>query len=189
VDIISLSFGYARDQPIIKAAIDEAMRVKKNQLLIFAADGKNGNNESVAFPARYADFVIPVYATTFEGETAHFNPPINNKDCLATLGVDVPSAWSRNPVRVPKSGTSQANPILAGIAANMLHYARNQGISATTSKQTERQSLWGFLVTRPGHEVHNDQHAGFAWAYEGSTILICEASIFSEETWLPGEQV
>jgi hypothetical protein len=85
-----------------------------------------------AFPAREPT-VIAVHSTDANGNCSDFNPTAVPEDInLATVGEAVESAWpvhlcdeAENPSCVAhKSGTSFSTPIMAGIAAFLLAYAR-----------------------------------------------------------------
>lgn len=73
------------------------------------------------FPASH-DAVICIRATDSNGVYQPFNLPkdIDEGEVFGTLGVDVPAA-SLGDFPVPKSGTSVASAIAAGIAATLVH--------------------------------------------------------------------
>ncbi|KAF4586008.1 Pfs domain-containing protein [Ophiocordyceps camponoti-floridani] len=132
VDIISMSFGFpAKVEGYDK--LEKAIRdAHSKYVLMFAAASNDGANQEVAYPAR-DDHVICVYSTDAKGNRSKFSPTaLKDQSNMATIGEAVGSAWpahlcsddggseyTRN-----KSGTSFATPILAGIAAFLLQYAR-----------------------------------------------------------------
>ena len=131
-DIISMSFGYDEEvlisgSPVISNAISEALRVRNQRILFFAAAANEGGNQMEMFPANHPH-VIPIRGTDDKGWLQRFNPPPGYADfnCFMTLGQDVPGAGlSRDGgMEVCKSGTSVSTPIAAGIAAMLLGYAR-----------------------------------------------------------------
>ncbi|CZR58461.1 uncharacterized protein PAC_08353 [Phialocephala subalpina] len=118
--IITMSFGLdirpGAVTKAIKAAIDRGK-------LVFAAASNSGGNLPRAYPASLTG-VICVHATDGMGNQASFNPSRERgNDNFATLGNGIESRWKRE--TVIKSGTSFATPIAAGIAANVLEFARH----------------------------------------------------------------
>ncbi|KAJ5174596.1 subtilisin-like protein [Penicillium canariense] len=122
-DIISMSFGFADEQPCISGAIREAQYERKDAILFFAAASNYGANDREMFPARH-DSVISIRGTNANGDFEDFNPPKHEDESavFGTLGLDVPSAWSNSDDEVYKSGTSIATAIAAGIAGCLLGY-------------------------------------------------------------------
>ncbi|CAD0111271.1 unnamed protein product, partial [Aureobasidium uvarum] len=115
VDIISMSFGFTKDQPAIQAAITEAYSYKNRQILFFAAAANEGANEREMYPAR-DDHVS-------SRQLVEIKPPVDVDRgwSFMTLGQDVPTVSGNESV----SGTSYATPITAGLAAMILSYARH----------------------------------------------------------------
>ncbi|KAJ5443340.1 subtilisin-like protein [Penicillium cf. griseofulvum] len=122
-DIISMSFGFADEQPCISDAIREAIYERKDSILFFAAASNFGANDREMFPARH-DSVISIRGTNANGDFKDFNPPRREDEAavFGTLGLDVPSAWANSDEEVHKSGTSVATGIAAGIAGCLLEY-------------------------------------------------------------------
>ncbi|KAK2055145.1 subtilisin-like protein [Colletotrichum caudatum] len=133
VDIISMSFGFPDKQTEGYHDLEKALQdAHRNNVLLFAAASNSGGRQDRAFPARNPD-VIAVHSTDTNGNRSDFSPSGKLYDIsLATVGEGVESAWpismcdrSANPTFVEcKYGTSYATPIMAGIAAFLLLYAR-----------------------------------------------------------------
>ncbi|KAI0405374.1 pfs domain-containing protein [Xylaria palmicola] len=136
VDIISMSFGFPTGNI---AHYDELERALANAnakgVLLFAAASNSGGRLGRSFPA-CEPAVIAVHSTDANGNRSAFSPTATDDDIsIATIGEAVESAW---PVHLCeeeeeaadsmyvkyKSGTSYATPIVAGVAAFLLLYAR-----------------------------------------------------------------
>ncbi|PYH72818.1 S8 family peptidase [Aspergillus vadensis CBS 113365] len=122
-DIISMSFGFADEQPCISDAIREALYKRQDSVLFFAAASNYGANDREMFPARH-ESVISIRGTNSNGLFADFNPPKHEDEpvVFGTLGMDVPSAWPNSDGEEYRSGTSVATAIAAGIAGSLLGY-------------------------------------------------------------------
>uniref|UniRef100_A0A8H7K8C9 Peptidase S8/S53 domain-containing protein n=1 Tax=Bionectria ochroleuca TaxID=29856 RepID=A0A8H7K8C9_BIOOC len=133
VDIISISFGYPTNQMEGYEQLENAiLYAYSKRVLLFAAASNSGANLDRAYPAR-DPHVICVHSTDSNGNRSRFSPtPLAQESNIATVGEAVESAW---PVKLCntetnsqcvqwKSGTSSATPILVGIAAFLLQYAR-----------------------------------------------------------------
>ncbi|KAL7916637.1 hypothetical protein GGI35DRAFT_47714 [Trichoderma velutinum] len=134
VDIISLSFGWPstdfQGYDELEDAIDRAYGKK---ILIFAAASNNGGRLGRAYPASNPQ-VICVHSTDTLGNSSDFSPTAEPDNLnFATVGESIESAWPMllcNDLASPhryfksRSGTSYATPIMAGIAAFLLQYAR-----------------------------------------------------------------
>lgn len=133
VDIISMSFGWPscdfNNYSILQEAIDNANAKK---VLMFAAAANSGGRRGRAYPASASE-VICVYSTDTNGNRSNFSPTAEDHNTnIATVGESIESAWPTllcrdrdNPTSVKtRSGTSYATPIIAGIAAFQLQYAR-----------------------------------------------------------------
>ncbi|KAM0710560.1 hypothetical protein Q7P35_002231 [Cladosporium inversicolor] len=119
VDIITLSFGFKSEVPIIRRAIDQAAIRDPKPCLIFAAASNFGGNEDVQWPASH-EKVICVHAADGLGNKYHRNvtPEQPSKE-FATLGCDVEAFTGPGQLGIA-SGTSVASPVAAGIAALIL---------------------------------------------------------------------
>ncbi|KAJ5208734.1 subtilisin-like protein [Penicillium cf. viridicatum] len=96
-DIISMSFGFADEQPCISDAIREAIYERKDSILFFAAASNYGANDREMFPAGH-DSVISIRGTNANGDFEDFNPPKSQDEVavFGTLGLDVSSAWANS---------------------------------------------------------------------------------------------
>ena len=137
VDIINLSFSLRGLHQDIDDSIREALdptnvaQTAATRKIIFAAAGNNrGGNTRRSWPAS-RNGAIAVHATDGMGTPVNINPSREGGVCFATLGMNIPyTLYYHNEDgdlddrEVYISGTSFATPIAAGIAANILEYAR-----------------------------------------------------------------
>lgn len=128
-----MSFGWPssdfKGYNVLEAAIDKAYG---NKVLMFAAASNNGGRSGRAYPAS-SPHVICVHSVDDNGNRSAFSPTAeSNAINIATIGESVQSAWpmllcrdsSDSKFVESRSGTSYATPIVAGIAAFLLQYAR-----------------------------------------------------------------
>ncbi|PNP56272.1 hypothetical protein THARTR1_03797 [Trichoderma harzianum] len=133
VDIISISLALFEEHYDIDEEITEALSPSSQDAkpkLIFAAAGNERNSELQAFPAR-KEGVIAVHASDGSGEWVKLNPNSESKLNLTTLGENIKIRWpdpdnSGEMKDIHISGSSFATPIAAGIAANVLEFARHR---------------------------------------------------------------
>ncbi|KAL6790875.1 peptidase S8/S53 domain-containing protein [Trichoderma sp. SZMC 28012] len=134
VDIISLSFGWPSTNFEGYDELEDAIdRAHGKKILIFAAASNSGGKLGRAYPASSSQ-VICVHSTDTLGTPSGFSPTAEPDNLnFATVGESIESAWpmllcndTTTPQRYVKSrsGTSYATPIMAGIAAFLLQYAR-----------------------------------------------------------------
>ncbi|PMD46968.1 subtilisin-like protein [Hyaloscypha variabilis F] len=139
-DIISMSFAFLNDQPIIKEAIKNA---EKEGVIFFAAASNYGGNTPRLFPAKLHDRVLCIHASDGAGNKSGMDPtPKPFSENLSTLGVAIPSISEPG---VFVSGTSYSTPVMVGMAANILRFVQhvtNEGLL------TEEQRIEAF--TRMG---------------------------------------
>ncbi|KAK0672560.1 peptidase S8/S53 domain-containing protein [Cercophora samala] len=109
----------------IKAAIAEAVYIKRGAITFFAAANNDGFNSREMFPANLGESVISVRGTNRAGGFEHkYNPPTSSDEpVFGTLGVDVVSDWPGLEVGKAMSGCSVATPIAVVIAVMLLEYA------------------------------------------------------------------
>lgn len=134
MDIISLSFGWPSTNFEGYDALEDAIhRAYGKKVVIFAAASNSGGRLGRAYPASSSQ-VICVHSTDTLGNASDFSPTAEQYNLnFATVGESVESAWPmllfhenstpQNYVK-SRSGTSYATPIMAGIAAFLLQYAR-----------------------------------------------------------------
>jgi len=132
-----MSFALRETNPDIDEAIQQALdptnvrETGATRKIIFAAAGNNkGGNTRPSWPAS-RNGVIAIHATDGLGTPVNINPSSTGGDCFATLGSNIPyTVYEENKdgddddKEIYISGTSFATPVAAGIAANVLEYAR-----------------------------------------------------------------
>ncbi|KAH8746531.1 peptidase S8/S53 domain-containing protein, partial [Diaporthe sp. PMI_573] len=123
VDIINLSLVLPEMHPDIKKQLMQAIEPlfqNATRKLIFAAAGNKGGNSPQGWPAS-RDNVMAIHASFRLGSAALFNPSPENEYNFATLSVE-----REEEQHIHVSGTSFATLIAAGIAANILKFARHK---------------------------------------------------------------
>ncbi|ETS74204.1 hypothetical protein PFICI_14070 [Pestalotiopsis fici W106-1] len=143
-DVISMSFGFSDEIPLISKTINEVHLQRNNKILFFAAASNSGGNRKEMFPASH-DSVISIRETNSNGAFSDTNPPVDRLGpaVFGTLGTQVRSAWLRRvDGELPKSGSSVATAIAAGIAAMMLNFANLGFCSSKFVLPTSANRLW-----------------------------------------------
>ncbi|KAF8861598.1 putative subtilisin, partial [Acephala macrosclerotiorum] len=142
VDIITISIALSEENHLIDEALEQALDPSFDDAtgkIIFAAAGNKGGNGQQAWPARKKG-VIAIHATDWYGTAANFNSTSDEGNVnFATLGRDIRVEWlsdvdSGEWKNRYISGTSFATPIAAGIAANVLEFARHK-LKRTTRRR------------------------------------------------------
>lgn len=129
---------------IIHEAIKNASNVKdksRSSTLIFAATRNDGANNRVAWPARVNE-VIGISSTDGDGQHSSFNPHDDGSNTIfyalgQAVEVACPSHFDSPQNKKRVSGTSFANPVAAGLAANVLGYTRLAVNNMDTVKERE----------------------------------------------------
>jgi hypothetical protein len=129
-DIVSLSLGWEQEPieenvPVISNAISSALAHRNQKVLVFAAASNMGGSKHELFPAKHPT-VFSVRGASTKGKHGDFNPslPKYGEKVFATLGIQVPARTrgdSTSPYS-PKTGTSVATAIMAGMAAIVIGY-------------------------------------------------------------------
>lgn len=134
VDIISISLALAEEHDDINEEITQAVSplYYTRPRIVFAAAGNEKLHGLRAFPAR-KEGVIAVHSTDGSGEWVKLNPNPESKLNFSTLGESIRIRWPdpSNPGELKDnyiSGSSFATPIAAGIAANVLEFARHRSM-------------------------------------------------------------
>jgi subtilisin family serine protease len=138
VDIITISFGFSEEVPVIRSALKNAER---RDVILFAAANNEGGNRDIAWPARMSE-VICIHSTDGRGNPSPFTPTaLTDSNNFSILGQAVQSYWPpdlKEPGNmIRKSGTSTATPIAAGIAAVVLGYIGTRSTLLGSNEMSE----------------------------------------------------
>ncbi|QYT06121.1 Peptidase_S8 domain-containing protein [Trichoderma simmonsii] len=126
-DIITMAFGFPRDDQDISKAI-EKVHSKQDGNIIFMASAGNSPNEDENFPARHR-LVIPIYATNRYGTFLETNPSLRDDSptVLGMYGADLPdnlyTGLNKKFSKVCQPGSSVATAIGTSVGAIILAYA------------------------------------------------------------------
>jgi len=159
-----MSFGYRKDKPEIKKAILGGVISRSEEILYFAAAANFGVREPEMFPARFSS-VISIRGSNANGFFPDFNPPPREDEAIVygTLGVDVPGASIRpDGTQEPKSGSSIATAVAAGMAAVLLEYAtwktHGGGDLEILRKLKTQQGMLAVFRSLAVRSFHNEGH-------------------------------
>jgi subtilisin family serine protease len=119
--VISLSLGSPQDSPAMHRAI---RRAADRGMFVICAAGNNGRDDSVDYPARYAE-TVAVAAVDRHGRVATFSSRGPQVD-IAAPGQDVLSTYLEGGY-AKLSGTSMAAPFVTGVVALVLSKHHSQG--------------------------------------------------------------
>lgn len=114
VHVINMSFGFSLQSKALERAIQEVYR---HNIVMVAAAGNTGKDNSVMYPAKYPE-VIAVAASDINDKAASFSSRGPEIDVIAP-GVDIPSTYKGGSYKA-MSGTSMATPHVTGTVALML---------------------------------------------------------------------
>ncbi|KAK3298742.1 peptidase S8/S53 domain-containing protein [Chaetomium fimeti] len=137
-DIISMSWGYQKEIPIITKAIREAFH--RNTIIIASASNMGSlSKESVAFPASLRQ-VICINSTDGYGNPSEFNPAPSPDRGFAVIGEGLQVAC---PLKIGDilrviRGTSAAAAIASGLATLVLQYSRQRANAGKAVKEPSR---------------------------------------------------
>ncbi|KAH7025646.1 uncharacterized protein B0I36DRAFT_293233 [Microdochium trichocladiopsis] len=168
VDIISMSFGFPSRDIEGYSELERALKqAAYEDVLVFAAASNSGGRLGRAFPARERN-VICVHSTDNLGNPSPFSPTAQGIS-LATVGEAVKAAWPSHLCPADavedtthKSGTSFATPIMVGIAATLMLYARlnlSSVQAAALKQQQQMENLLCRVATKtPGAPLRGGYH-------------------------------
>ena len=147
----------------LEQAIEPSSR-ESTRKIVFAAAGNTGGNMPRGWLAN-RDNVIAVHASSGLGSAASFNPHPEIGHNFSTLGQDIkichkPSANKEEDRHVYVSGTSFATPIAAGIAANVLEFARNELPLTYSQKERLYSSV---CMAKIFHTMSSDSGGGYRY--------------------------
>jgi len=121
VHIINMSFGIDLRSRALQRAI---RRVREHNIVMVAAAGNAGGDDTVSYPAKYPE-VIAVAAADYKNQAAEFSSGGSEVDIMAP-GVDITSTFPDQTYR-KLSGTSMVCPHVTGAIALLASY---RGIKA-----------------------------------------------------------
>ncbi|RYP17188.1 hypothetical protein DL767_010063 [Monosporascus sp. MG133] len=153
-DIINLSFGFPAQTVKHSLIRDALVKARQNHVLIFAAAGNSGGNETVSWPASMTSHVLRIDSSDGKGNPSAFSAGSGLGRKICTLGEGVPScelkAGSKTDY-IYRNGTSFATPIAAAIASIVLSFsdkfrstpenAGNEGAADAKSRPEDEHTL------------------------------------------------
>lgn len=149
VDIITMSIGSPKPVQQVRKAIQYAA---SKGIVCFVAAGNAGFTKDIFYPAAYPE-TIAIGSIDENFDRSSFSCTGKNLDFMAPGGKifsTVPDNWY-----AVLSGTSMANPFVAGIAALMLSYSRKTGKITLKTQEDYIQCLKKYTIP-----VNNPEFAG-----------------------------
>ena len=147
---MSMSLAFEDNEPEIEDAIRSHKLRSHKQVLFFAAASNNSalKGTPISFPGRMTDSVICVFSSTINGQRSYFSPEGSlHQPNFSAIGENIEAAWVTSQDNKNRlytlSGTSCATPIVAGIAALLLDFAKQyKKAPQRTDKDIQRLTDW-----------------------------------------------
>jgi hypothetical protein len=165
-----MSFGYPdRAEDSCNSLHDAIRNARGRGIHIFAGASNSGARaEQPAYPARMRE-AFCIYTGDGYGNSGRTNPTAPQGDIgFLTLGEAVNSAWPRSLSKPPhekrSSGTSCATPIVAGIAAFLIHYVR-QELGEEMAKRCKSYDTMQALLLLMSNANQTNHSFIFPWAF------------------------
>lgn len=188
VDIISNSWYYPTQHPIIDEAIHDAFtygRHGKGCVIVFAA---GNSNSSVEYPANCNDTVLAVGSINSAGTKASSSNYGPGLDVVAP-GVSILSTLPNNAIGYD-SGTSMACPHVAGVAALILEKNSELMVNQVNSiinSNAKKISGVNFNITNADGSWNNQYGYGLVDAY--SSVINTPGSAYIQNETITGTRV
>lgn len=160
VDFITMSLGSPNPVPAIHKAIKYAVEKK---VVIFCAAGNAGRTRTIFYPAAYKE-TIGIGAIDEKFDRAKFSCTGSDLDFLAP-GVRILSTVPDNWYAV-MSGTSMANPFVAGVCALLLSFIRARKVNISLEDAEDYRGILRNYTT----STTNPEFAGQKF-WEGFGII------------------
>lgn len=168
VDIINLSFGFARPD----REVNDALRLARDRgILIFSAMANHGIYKKAAWPARESNAVIGIHSCVDMGKTSsEFTPRLVQRNSnFMVIGERIIAHWpaAKGGGFRAVEGTSFATPVAAAIAALILAFAnqtRCQKLREESQRKVEVKELWrNSGMTRVLEKISEKSADGYSW--------------------------
>ncbi|XP_019617477.1 PREDICTED: uncharacterized protein LOC109464836 [Branchiostoma belcheri] len=159
VDVISMSLGWNSFDSNLRRAVSDAIAQGKVVVAAASNDGRR-HVTNIAFPARFGD-VICVGSCNDLGQPSSFTPTGREVDFLAPgENIQAPGSDGFDQVKI-MSGTSEATPAVAGIAARVISYAEDIGGQEMRSAVCHTAVMREVLRKMASMPGHHDEHMGY----------------------------